>query len=45
MYDNEVKSILKKTEKEHYHRSLEKCKNNLKKTWAIIKGVFNRNKS
>lgn len=45
IYNNKLKAILKKSEKEYYHHSLAKCTNNLKKTWSIIKEVLNRNKS
>ena len=43
-YNNKLKSILKKTEKEHYQIQLVKCKDNLKKTWSIIKDVINKSK-
>ena len=44
-YNNKLKSILRKTEKEHYQQCLAKCTDNLKKTWMIIKDVLNKNKS
>ena len=44
-YNNKLKSILRKTEKEHYQQCLAKCTDNLKKTWMIIKDVLDKNKS
>ena len=44
-YNNKLKSVLKKAEKEHYQQCLEKCSDNLKKTWSIIKDALNINKS
>ena len=44
-YNNKLKSLLKKSEKEHYQHCFTRCANNLKKTWSIIKEVLNKNKS
>ena len=40
-YKNKLTTILRKTEKECYKCLLETNKNNLKKTWSIIKSVIN----
>ena len=45
IYNNKLKSILRKSEKNHYQDCLLKCTNNLKKTWTIIKDVLNKKKS
>ena len=34
-----------KAEKEHYSKLMEEHKNNLKKSWNILKEVINKNKS
>ena len=43
-YNNKLKTIIKRLEKEYYQDSLKKCENNLKKTWVIIKDVLNKSK-
>ena len=45
IYNNKLKSLLRTTEKNHYQDCLLKCKNNLKKTWTIIKDVLSKSKS
>ena len=40
-YKNTLTSILRKHEKEYYKKLLEINKNNMKKTWSIIKNVIN----
>ena len=41
-YKNTLTSILRKHEKEYYKKLLEiNKKNNMKKTWSIIKNVIN----
>ena len=40
-YKNKLTTILRKTEKEHHKCLLETNKNNLKKTWSIIRSVIN----
>ena len=40
-YKNKLKTILRKTEKKYYKCLLETNKNNLKKTWSIIRSVIN----
>ena len=40
-YKNKLITILRKTEKEYYKCLLETNKNNLKKTWSIIRSVIN----
>ena len=40
-YKNKLTTILRKTEKEYYKCLLETNKNNLKKTWSIIRSVIN----
>ena len=44
MYRNNLKKILLKEQKNYYAKSLEYNKGNLKKTWAILKGIINPNK-
>ena len=43
-YRNRLNHILKKAEKQHYTDLLEANKNNIKKTWQIMKDVVNKNK-
>ena len=43
-YRNNLKKILLKEQKNYYAKCLEYNKGNLKKTWAILKGIINRNK-
>ena len=40
-YKNKLTTILRKTEKDYYKCLLETNKNNLKKTWSIIRSVIN----
>jgi hypothetical protein len=44
-YRNQLNSLLRKAEKEHFHNLLEKNKSNLKKSWSIIKDVINKKSS
>lgn len=44
-YRNCLHRLLRKAEKDHYHDLLEQYKNNLSKTWKVIKQVLNQNKS
>ena len=44
-FRNKINGLLVKAEKEHYSFLMEKHKNNLKKSWNIIKEVINKNKS
>ena len=44
MYRNNLKKILLKEQKNYFAKSLEYNKGNLKKTWAILKGIINQNK-
>ena len=41
-YNNKLKSIIRKLEKEHYQNNLKKYEHNIKKTWIIIKDVLNK---
>ena len=43
-YRNKLKTILKKSEKQHYSDLLAANKSNIKKTWQIIKSIVNKNK-
>ena len=44
-YKNKLTSILKLEEKNFYQRQIIDNKNNLRKVWAIIKEVINKNKT
>ena len=44
-YKNKLISILKFEEKNFYQRQIIDNKNNLRKVWAIIKQVINKNKN
>ena len=44
-YKNKLTSILKFEEKNLYQRQIKDNKNNLRKVWAIIKEVINKNKN
>ena len=44
-YKNKLSSLLKIEEKRFYQYQITNNKNNLKKVWAIIKNVINKNKS
>ena len=43
-YKNMLTKILKSAERKHYSNLLEEHKNDLKKSWTILKSVLNRNK-
>ena len=45
IYRNKLNSILKDAEKSHYEKLLNEHKNNLKKSWNVIKEVINRKKA
>ena len=44
-YRNKLNHILSHAEKKHYADLLEKSKNNVAKTWKILKTIINRNKA
>ena len=44
-YRNKLTSFLKIEEKNFYQNQITSNKNNLRKVWAIIKNVINKNKS
>ena len=44
-YRNKLNHIVKVAEKQHYSGLLNNCQDNIKKSWQIIKGIVNRNKS
>ena len=44
-YRNKLNSLLRKAERLHYDQLFVKNKNNLKKSWAIIKQVINKRKN
>ena len=44
-YRNKLNHIVKVAEKQHYSELLNNCQDNIKKSWQIIKGIVNRNKS
>ena len=44
-YKNALTTELRNTEKQYYQENLLKNKNNLKKTWSIIKSVISRKKT
>ena len=43
-YRNKLHSLIRKAEREHYYNLLLVNKNNLKKTWGIMKNVINKKK-
>ena len=43
-FRNKLNGQMTKAEKEHYSKQMEKHKNNLKKSWNIIKAVINKKK-
>ena len=45
VYRNKLNSLLRKTERDHYDVLFTQNKNNLKKSWSIIKEVINKKKS
>ncbi len=44
-YRNKLNRLLRKSERDHYDTLFMQNKNNLKKSWAIIKEIINKNKS
>ena len=44
-FRNKLKHVLLTAEKKHYADTLEANKSNMKKTWTILKGIINLNKS
>ena len=44
-YRNKLNHIVKVAEKQHYSELLNNCQDDIKKSWQIIKGIVNRNKS
>ena len=44
VYKNKLQRLLKAAEKMYYQDLLVKYKDNLKKSWSIIKGTINKNK-
>ena len=44
-YRNKLHGLLRRAERDHYHLILTQNKNNIRKSWAIIKEVINKNKS
>ena len=44
-YRNKLNSLLLTAEKNHYENLMDQHKNNLKKTWSILKEVINKRKS
>ena len=44
-YRNRLKSVMKAAEKQHYSLLMTVHKNNLKKSWKVIKEVINKNKA
>jgi hypothetical protein len=43
-YRNHLNHLLRKTERQHYQQLLDLNKSNLRKSWAVINQVINRNK-
>ena len=44
-YKSKLQKLLKVAEKQYYQEFLMKYKNNMKKSWGIIKSIINKNKS
>ena len=44
-YKNRLTKIIEKEERNYYANLLKNNKNNMKKTWAIMKSIVNRNKN
>ena len=44
-YKSKLQKLLKVAEKQYYQELLMKYKNNMKKSWGIIKSIINKNKS
>ena len=45
LYRNKLNHVLRHAEKTYYQVILEQNKNNASKTWSVIKGIVNKNKS
>jgi hypothetical protein len=45
VYKNKLAHILKNVERAHYQNALTCCKNNLNKSWSIIKELINKKKN
>ena len=45
VYINKLNSLLRKTERDHYEVLFTQNKNNLKKSWSIVKEVINKKKN
>ena len=43
-YRNKLNSILRRLTIDHYKTLIEQCKNNLRKSWAVIKEIINKNR-
>ena len=44
-YRNKLNAILRYLDKEHYKKLLELNKNNIRKSWSIIKEIINKNQT
>ena len=44
LYKNKLNRLLKQAEKNHYHELFEKHKDNIKKSWSLIKDIVNKKK-
>ena len=44
-FRNKTTALLRITEKQYYQQQIIENKNNLRKTWVIIKQVINKNKN
>jgi hypothetical protein len=44
LYKNRLNKIMKKAERQHYQDELSKCQNNMRKSWAVIKEIINKNR-
>ena len=44
-FRNKTTALLRITEKQYYQEQIIENKNNLRKTWVIIKQVINKNKN
>jgi hypothetical protein len=45
IYQNKLSHILKNSERAHYQNALNSCRNNLNKSWTIIKEIINKKKN
>ena len=43
-YKNTLHKMLKRVEKQHYHDLLIKHKDNMRKSWSVIKSIIQKNK-